>query len=227
MLEDGKITAHEATQAKAQPIRLNVQHDPNSVAPYFVEEIRRYLEGKYGTDQVHEGGLRVYTTLDTGLQKTANTSIRDGLATYERRHGWKGKLRNVLAEGATLDKFEHPDWDEEPAVGDYIHALVTQVGSSAAVKFGLYRSNLTQSDAAWTQKKLASILRPGDICYIKILVTSRSLHSIQITLPVFRLNRIRARRVRFWLSTMQPVRSKRWWVGATSMNRSSIVRHKR
>src|SRR5215469_17450015 len=48
MLEDGRITAAEATRAKNSPIRLNVQGEPNTVAPYFVEELRRYLENKYG-----------------------------------------------------------------------------------------------------------------------------------------------------------------------------------
>ena len=43
MLEDGKITAQQATEAKSQAVRLNLQHDPDSLAPYFVEEIRRYL----------------------------------------------------------------------------------------------------------------------------------------------------------------------------------------
>src|SRR5712692_5156044 len=60
LLEDGKITAQQATEAKSQAVALHVQHDPNSLAPYFVEEIRRYLESKYGADQVHEGGLKVY-----------------------------------------------------------------------------------------------------------------------------------------------------------------------
>ena len=78
--------------AKAKPLQLNVQHDPNSLAPYFVEEIRRYLENKYGSDQVHEGGLRVYTSLDMDLQKAANQAVLDGLAAYERRHGWKNHL---------------------------------------------------------------------------------------------------------------------------------------
>src|SRR5215467_7231368 len=72
MLEDGKITTLQAIQARNQPIQLKLQHDPNSLAPNYVEEIRRYLENKYGTDQVHEGGLRVYTELDTGLQRAAN-----------------------------------------------------------------------------------------------------------------------------------------------------------
>src|SRR6266568_1082852 len=60
MLEDGKITASQATEARNAPLELNLAHDLNSLAPYFVEEVRRYLESKYGTDQVHEGGLRVY-----------------------------------------------------------------------------------------------------------------------------------------------------------------------
>ncbi len=68
MLEDGKVTAQQATDAKRLRSALNVQHDPNSLAPYFVEEIRRYLESKYGSDQVHEGGLRVYTSLDIDMQ---------------------------------------------------------------------------------------------------------------------------------------------------------------
>jgi len=182
MLEDGKITAKQAADAKAAPIQLNLQHDPNSTAPYFVEEIRRYLEAKYGTDQVHEGGLRVYTTLDMDLQKTANHAVLDGLAAYERRHGWKGKLHNALAEGSTIDKFEHPDWDEEPAVGDYVHALVTQVSAvSTTIKFGGYHAALTQADAAWTQKKLAELLKVGDVCYLKITALNPD-HSATVTL---------------------------------------------
>src|SRR6478736_898953 len=92
LLEDGKITAQQATEAKAKPLQLNVQHDPNSLAPYFVEEIRRYLENKFGSDQVHEGGLRVYTSLDMDLQKAANQAVLNGVAAYERRHGWKNHL---------------------------------------------------------------------------------------------------------------------------------------
>src|SRR6185295_17449609 len=68
MLEDGKITTQQATEAKEKPTILSLQHDPNSTAPYFVEEVRRYLESKYGSDQVHEGGLRVYTSLNLDLQ---------------------------------------------------------------------------------------------------------------------------------------------------------------
>jgi penicillin-binding protein 1A len=170
MLEDGKITAEQATATRNRPIELKLQHDPNPLAPYFVEEIRRYLENKYGSDQVHEGGLRVYTSLDTDLQRAANQSVLDGLAGYERRHGWKGKLENVLTKEVTLTSYQHPDWDDEPEVNGYEHALVTAVSpGSATVKFGRYTSTLAPADTAWTRRKLQDLLRPGNIIYVKIL----------------------------------------------------------
>jgi penicillin-binding protein 1A len=170
MLEDGKITAAQAADARSAPVVLHLAHDPNSLAPYFVEEIRRYLEGKYGADQVHEGGLKVYTSLDVDLQKAANQAVLDGLAAYERRHGWKGHLENVVAEGAVLEKYFNPDWDDEAEVGGYVHALVTASGTGiATLKFGRYTAALSQADAAWTRQRLPDILKTGDVCYVKIL----------------------------------------------------------
>jgi len=173
MLEDGKITAAQAADARSAPLVLYLQHDPNWLAPYFVEEIRRYLENKYGADQVHEGGLKVYTSLDVGLQKAANQAVLDGLAAYERRHGWKGHLENVLAEASAIDKYVHPDWDDEPEVNGYMHALVTSSGIGiATLKFGRFGAALGQSDVVWTKGKIQDLLRTGDICYVKILSLS-------------------------------------------------------
>ena len=170
MLEDGKITAAQAADARSAPLVLRLAHDPNSLAPYFVEEIRRYLESKYGADQVHEGGLKVYTTLDVDLQRAANQAVLDGLAAYERRHGWKNHLENVAASGVPLDKYFHPDWDDEPEANGYIHALVTSAGTGiATLKFGRYTAAIGQPDVAWTQHKLSDILKTGDVCYVKIL----------------------------------------------------------
>jgi len=170
MLEDGKVTAAEATAAKEEPIRLNLQTDPNSLAPYYVEEIRRYLEKKYGSDQVHQGGLRVYTALDMDMQKAANKAVLDGLAAYEHRHGWKGRLENVLLEGQPLEKYHNPDWDETVEPGSYVHALVTQVSAGVAVlKFGPYSASLGPADAAWTGRRIPQLLAPGDVAYVKII----------------------------------------------------------
>ncbi len=170
LLEDGKITAAQATAAKAKPLLLNLQHDPNSLAPYFVEEVRRYLETQYGSDQVHEGGLRVYTTLNVEMQRAANQSVLDALAAYERRHGWRSHPRNVIAEGQSLEKFQHPDWDDTAQPNAYWHALVTSVSSAEIkLKLGRYSATLLPADAKWTGRKLDSLFEVGDLAYVKLL----------------------------------------------------------
>jgi penicillin-binding protein 1A len=170
MLEDGKLTAFEASAARNAPLGLKVEHDLSSLAPYFVEEVRQYLESKYGTDQVHEGGLRVYTTLDMNLQWAANQAVLDGLAVYERRHGWQGRLENVLLERQTLQSYKHPDWEGQLDPGSYAHALVTEVSpSTATLKIASYRATLSTADIAWARQPMTRMLRPGDVVYVKLL----------------------------------------------------------
>ncbi len=172
MLEDGKITAAEAARAKATPLKLNLQTGTNSVAPYFVEEVRRYLEHKYGSEEVHTGGLRVYTSLNLDMQKAANQAVLDALAAYERRHGWKAKLDNIVKVGGPteLEHFEHPDWSALEA-GVYAHALVLQSSpTGATLKLGRYSATLAPADVKWTgQKSLDGVLTPGDLPYVKIV----------------------------------------------------------
>ncbi len=170
MLEDGKITAADATRAKNAPLKLNVQSDTNSLAPYYVEEIRRYLEKKYGSDEVHQGGLRVYTSLNRDLQVAANQAVLDGLAAYERRHGWKGHLKNVLDEGGTLDAYRDPDWNRPLEEGTYTHALVRAVTPlSATLSLGRYAATVGPAEAKWTGKKaINTLLRVGDLAYVRI-----------------------------------------------------------
>ncbi len=64
MMQDGMITREQEEKARAAPLGLHVEPPANSVAPYFVEEVRRQLEKEYGVEEVHGAGLRVYTTLD-------------------------------------------------------------------------------------------------------------------------------------------------------------------
>ena len=171
MVEDGRITKEEGEGAKRAPLKLNVQSGSNWLAPYFVEEIRRYLERKYGSDEVHSGALRVYTSLNVELQAAANQAVLDGVAAYERRHGWKGKLKNVIAMGSTLDGYSNPDWDQPMGPNSYVHALVTSVNDkSATLKLGRYSSTVTPAEIKWTGRKRPNeVLSEGDIAYVKVL----------------------------------------------------------
>src|SRR6202167_6305375 len=171
MAHSGKITDAQSRQAIAQPLGLRLQAPRNTLAPYFVEEIRKYLETTYGTEMVHQRGLRVYTTLNVAMQQAANHAIRDGLHAYDRRHGWRGKLDNILVDKSdTLESYEDDDWRWPISVGDYVQGLVTAVDAKAAtIKIGSLHASLTQPDFAWTGRKSpADFLKPGDLVEVGI-----------------------------------------------------------
>jgi penicillin-binding protein 1A len=170
MLEDGDITAAQAEAARTSPLGLHIEPPPNSIAPWFVEEVRRELDREFGSDRVHEAGLKVYTTLDLDLQEAANSAVEDGLAAYERSRGWRGRLLNVIAGGIALDDFKHPDWTQPTTPGTYIHALVTNVlPFQVTARIGKQQVLLTPSDWAWTGFKTADqFLHVGDIIYVQL-----------------------------------------------------------
>jgi penicillin-binding protein 1A len=171
MREEGKISAAEEEAARKTPLGLHLQYPRNDLAPYFFEDIRKYLETTYGTEAVHERGLRVYTTLNIQMQKAANQAIRDGLHIYDRRHGWRDKLPNILNDNlGKLDTYEDDDWRHAIEKGSYVTGLILSVDDkSATVKIGNYRAILSPLDIAWTgHKKINEILNVGDLAQFSI-----------------------------------------------------------
>ncbi len=171
LAHSGKITEAVAASTAKQPLGLHVQSLRNDLAPYFVEEIRQYLEHTYGTAAVHEQGLRAYTTLNVDMQKAADRAVRDGLHAYDRRHGWRGNLPNILRDNlGTLDTYQNDDWKGAIQKGDYITGLVTSVQPTFAyVKIGPYRALMTPADFSWTaHKSAAELVKPGDLITVQI-----------------------------------------------------------
>lgn len=171
MEEEGKISAAEANNAKKTPLSLHIQYPRNDLAPYFFEDIRKYLEATYGTEAVHEHGLRVYTTLNVKMQRAANQAIRDGLHSYDRRHGWRGGLPNLIKDNlGKLETYEDDDWRHAIEKGSYVTGLVMAVDDkSATIKIGNYRALLSPQDMAWTgRKKPSELLKVGDLAQFSI-----------------------------------------------------------
>jgi penicillin-binding protein 1A len=170
MLHDGRITQAQADAAKSAPLGLHIETPANSIAPYFVEEVRRQLEKEYGVEAVHGAGLRVDTTLDLDLQSVANQAVLDGTAAYERRRGWKGNLQNVVLAGLDAEAYRHPDWTQPVADGSYFHALVTNVAADRVeIRIGAKHAVLKPEDWRWTQFPTGdSFLRNGDLIYVKV-----------------------------------------------------------
>src|ERR1700680_2945405 len=183
MEDEGKITPTEEAVAKKTPLGLHIQYPRNDLAPYFFEEIRKYLETTYGTEAVHERGLRVYTTLNINMQRAANQSVRDGLHSYDRRHGWRGDLPNVLRDNlGTLAAYEDEDWRHPIEKGSYVTGLVLSVEEkNATVKIGPYRAILSPSDLSWTgRKKPAELLKVGDLAQFSIQELRETTARVQL-----------------------------------------------
>ncbi|PIR60447.1 MAG: penicillin-binding protein, partial [Candidatus Pacebacteria bacterium CG10_big_fil_rev_8_21_14_0_10_45_6] len=83
MAEDGYITKIEEAAAASDPIQFAISRS-DIEAPHFVFYVRDLLYEEFGVDTVERGGLRVTTTLDLELQKTAEASLSAELATLER-----------------------------------------------------------------------------------------------------------------------------------------------
>ena len=183
MQEEGKISPTEEAAARKTPLGLHVQYPRNDLAPYFFEEIRKYLEATYGTEAVHERGLRVYTTLNIAMQRAANQAIRDGLHTYDRRHGWRDGLPNILKDNlGTLESYEDDDWRRPVEKGSYVTGLVMAVDDKyATIKIGTYRAVISASDFAWTgRRKPSELLKVGDLAQFSIQELRESTARVQL-----------------------------------------------
>ncbi len=170
MESDHAITHAEAEAARSAPLGLRVAQPDIPVAPWFVEEVRRELDHHFGADVVLQSGLRVETTLDLDLQRTANQAVLDGLAAYERRHGWHGGLANIVTQGLNPETYKHPDWTMHFLPGDYAHALVTRVlPLEIRARVGGQRIVLMPEDWQWTgQAHGDSLVKPGDLIYVHL-----------------------------------------------------------
>ncbi|WP_177428588.1 penicillin-binding protein 1A [Candidatus Venteria ishoeyi] len=66
-------------------------------APYVAEMVRTYMLKNYPED-AYTGGYRVYTSIDTPLQKAAQQAVRKNLFDYDHRHGYRGAIAQIAIE---------------------------------------------------------------------------------------------------------------------------------
>jgi penicillin-binding protein 1A len=97
MLEDGYITQRERDRALSKVVNLRSIKPKDKVAAYFIENIRRYIQEKYGSDVLYKEGLEVYTTLNIQMQKAARDAVEQGLREMEEREKYeKGQVQGAL-----------------------------------------------------------------------------------------------------------------------------------
>ena len=101
MVERRLITPVQAIRAGAEEIRLRPKGPKGyHEAPYAVEQVRMYIEEKYGKEMLYKGGLKIYTTLNFRMQQVAQKAVLKGLEEFEAREG-KGKGKSQI-QGALI-----------------------------------------------------------------------------------------------------------------------------
>ncbi len=174
MLDKGFITRAEHDSADAEPIAtyehgLKVEVD----APYVAEMVRSQLVEKYG-DDLYTAGYRIFTSVDSRLQRSADWSVRAALLEYDRRHGWRGATGhtdhppgNALEAMQMLEAF--------PVVGGLVPGVVTIAEAKTVRVLARDGRSLAipwDSGLAWARRngvgprQAGDIVAVGDVVYV-------------------------------------------------------------
>jgi penicillin-binding protein 1A len=99
MQDAGVIDAAEADAAREAPLGLAPPAEARGRAPYFIAAVRRELRERFGAD-ADQQGLKVYTALDTDLQRSAEQALVAQIRAVER--GAHGRFRGASCSGARV-----------------------------------------------------------------------------------------------------------------------------
>ncbi|KGM55720.1 peptidase [Lysobacter arseniciresistens ZS79] len=158
------ISDAEKSAAQRVPMHATPHEPPIQLyAPYVAEMVRQEMIDRFGAEAMTKG-YHVVTTIDPEMQRAANQAVRDGLATYDSRHGWHGVEQHFdLAEGE----------DAETAKArlrgiatqtDMLPALVLATGDgSATVVLRSGREVTLGRDQGWNGRNPASLVKRGDV----------------------------------------------------------------
>jgi penicillin-binding protein 1A len=180
MAEVHFITPQQAADAKKKPIvtRGDPAMQSATIAPYFLEEVRKELEARYGAKQLYENGLTVQTALDLKLQDLANRALDQGLRRIDHIHGFRQPRRNILSEHHDIDSFKQARWDRTFAVNDVVPAVVTDVDATTIrLRAGDYHVTIDKKGFAWTHKASTQLVRRGDLVETKLLTIDEVSHA--------------------------------------------------
>ena len=171
MADVGYITPQQAEEAKKKPITTRGEPSGHpSIAPYFVEEVRKELEQRYGAKQLYENGLSIQTGLDLKLQEAANRALGEGLRRLDKMRGWRKPARNVLKDNPDPDTFKHARWDRPMVAGHVVPAVVTAVDASIIqARAGSLTVAIDRKGFAWTRRTSATqLVSRGDLIEVRL-----------------------------------------------------------
>lgn len=130
MLQIGKITEKQYTEAAKQPLKISDRQLFEVHADYAAELVRQELFAQY-QGETYTRGFNVYTTLNGAEQNAAYNSLRSNVLAYDQRHGYRGPEDFVelpTDEDERDDAIDHV-LAKHPNSDNLVAAVVTEVSS--------------------------------------------------------------------------------------------------
>jgi penicillin-binding protein 1A len=135
MEENNYITAKQALEAKAEPLRIRPSNDKNRIhAEYVAETVRQLMFAQYG-QETYTRGLNVYTTLQSSEQNAAYQALRQGIMDFERRQVYRGpeKFIELPTKPKEMEDAIDEVLDDHPDNGDVMSAVVLEASPKKIV----------------------------------------------------------------------------------------------
>jgi penicillin-binding protein 1A len=159
MFEEGMISTAERQAAEDTPVSVyaveNVFHE---FAPYYTEEVRRYVVDRWGNPALLEGGLQVFTAMDAERQRIAQEAVLKELLTVDKRQGYRGPVARVEDDNARrqLDETVKKVLSGKPfKAGElYVGRVVAMAGNGrwAKIRMGEETGLLPLEGMRWARK---------------------------------------------------------------------------
>lgn len=168
MLEEKFITPSVYEQSMKTPLGVIPPSPKTYVAPYFTEEIRKYLETKYGYAGIYESGLEIHSTLDLEMQKAADRALDKGVRRLDKKQGWRPIQTKLSPEQIKI--YRDPEWNSEMYPGKIVKGIAIEVTDRlATIRIGEQDVPLLPDGWAWTRRKSATdLLTAGNLTDFKI-----------------------------------------------------------
>ena len=117
MRDAGFITNEEYRKYIEEPIVLAKKEEVTGTGLYFFEEIRKYMEKKYGENSLYADGVSVYSTIDPDIQAFLDSVARAQVERVRRRIKYRATRRLQLTK-----KYDMPE-DSVVAHFDSVYTL--------------------------------------------------------------------------------------------------------
>ena len=136
-------------------------------ANFYSEEVRRIISEQYGYDQLYKEGLYIKTALNAEHQLNALKALREGLQSYDRRHGWRGAIVNLKDKKNWFEVAKK--YSLEKNLGWKLAKVINVEMLEANIEIENKKNEkIYFKDASWTRKKnFREILSSGDIIYVQ------------------------------------------------------------